>query len=101
MVQMLIMDSNMTNQIAQETKLSNRVCKKCLFREMAEEQQKDLKKYLAVIKPQDKVAPGVYEKRLSICKSCDKLLEATCEACGCYVEYRAVVERSHCPKKKW
>ena len=25
----------------------------------------------------------------------------TCQACGCYAEFRAYGKRSRCPKKKW
>lgn len=78
-----------------------RFCKKCLIRDLAETEQGDLKKYLAVIKQQDKVSDEIYETRLNICRECDKLLEATCEACGCYVEYRAIIKHGKCPYKKW
>lgn len=78
-----------------------RICKKCFLRDLAEEDQKDLKKYLAAIKPKDRASEAMYEERLSVCRECDKLNEATCEACGCYVEFRAYARDSHCPKKKW
>ena len=78
-----------------------RICRKCLLQDLAEEEQKDLKKYLGVIKKQDRVPDAEYERRLNICRSCEKLTEATCQSCGCYVEYRAVVKHSHCPNKKW
>lgn len=78
-----------------------RICKKCLLRDMQESEQGELKKYLSVIKPQDKVSHEVYETRLNICRECEKLVEATCVACGCYVEYRAIVKHSACPYKKW
>ena len=78
-----------------------RICKKCLLRDLAEEDQKELKKYLAAIKPKDRASDEVYEKRLGICRECEKLVEATCEACGCYVEYRAYASLSRCPKRKW
>lgn len=80
---------------------SARVCRQCLLRDLAEEDQKDLKKYLAVIKPADQCSPPVYESRLSICMECALLQDATCLACGCYVEFRAYVKTGHCPKKKW
>jgi len=85
----------------QAGKPDRRVCVRCLLRDLAEEDQRDLKKYLAVIKEQDRVDPGTYEARLQICLSCEKLNHATCEACGCYVEFRAYSRESRCPKKKW
>ncbi len=42
-----------------------------------------------------------YERRLTLCKDCEKLLQGTCLACGCYVELRAAARGGHCPKKKW
>ena len=78
-----------------------RFCKKCLIRDLAVEEQKDLQKYIDVIKKQDRVSDELYEKRLNICRECDKLLDATCEACGCYVEYRAIIKHGKCPYKKW
>ncbi len=84
-----------------ETTDSKRICTRCLLRDMTEEDQKFLKKYLGIIKEPERADKKTYEKRLSICTSCDKLHEATCDACGCYVEFRAYVEASHCPKKKW
>ncbi len=71
------------------------------MRDQEESAQGELKKYLSVIKPKDKVSDEKYEERLEICRSCEKLVQATCEACGCYVEYRAVVKHSSCPYKKW
>lgn len=84
-----------------DNKLPERICKKCLLRDLAEEDQKDLKKYLAAIKEADRATEELYEKRLAVCRECEKLVEATCEACGCYVEFRAYASRSRCPKKKW
>lgn len=80
---------------------NKRICKKCLFRDKAPNEQIDLNKYLSVISENEKTPPSVYEKRLNICRQCDLLLEATCQACGCYVEFRAAVKHSRCPKKKW
>lgn len=71
------------------------------MRDKEESAQRELKKYLSVIKPQDKVSDEKYEERLEICRACEKLVQATCEACGCYVEYRAVVKQGTCPYKKW
>lgn len=67
---------------------------------MVQEEQKDLKKYLDVIKQDEQVSDVIYEQRLNICTMCESLLEATCQACGCYVEFRAAVKHSRCPKKR-
>ncbi len=43
----------------------------------------------------------VYEKRLVICKDCNKLLNGMCRLCGCFVEVRAAVQTQACPNRKW
>lgn len=77
------------------------ICKKCLLREMAQADQAMIKKYTEAIKGADRVAKEEYERRLSICKECEKLNAGTCNACGCYVELRALTAVSYCPHKKW
>lgn len=80
---------------------NQRICKKCLLRDLAVQDQKNIKRYLDAIKQQDRVKEQVYEERLAICKECDRLNEATCQACGCYVELRAALRHGRCPYKKW
>lgn len=79
----------------------NRICKRCLIRDLAIEDQKDLQKYLDVIKEPERADKVTYEARLAICLSCEKMSGATCTACGCYVEFRALPKHSRCPAKKW
>lgn len=81
--------------------MNTRICKKCLLREMAEEDAKQIEKYKDAIKLADRVSETVYEERLAVCKSCDLLNAGTCGACGCYVELRAVAKSGRCPHKKW
>ena len=77
------------------------ICKKCLLREMAEQDQKMIQKYKDAIHKQDRVSEKQYEIRLSACKECEKLNAGTCAACGCYVELRALVLQGKCPYGKW
>lgn len=77
------------------------ICKRCLLREMAEADAAMIKKYVDAIKGEDRVPEKEYEARLAVCKACDKLNAGTCNACGCYVELRALTGVSHCPHKKW
>ncbi len=79
----------------------NNVCKKCLMREMAEADALMIEKYKAAIKNEDRVSEDIYEKRLSVCKECDRLNAGTCAACGCYVELRALSPVSKCPYHSW
>ena len=81
--------------------MPGKVCKKCLLREMAEADKAMIEKYKAAIKEADQVSQDEYERRLAICKDCEKLNAGTCIACGCYVELRAASNISHCSYKKW
>lgn len=79
-----------------------RVCKRCLLREFDEaEYREKLERYIVGLDSDVKAAEPLYEKRLSVCKECEKLSEGTCLACGCYVELRAAVKTGRCPHKKW
>ena len=79
----------------------NRVCKKCLMREMASADALMIEKYMAAIKAEDRVPEGEYERRLSLCKECERLNAGICAACGCYVELRALSPVSTCPYHSW
>lgn len=78
-----------------------KVCKRCLLREMAEADYRKIEKYKEAIKLEDRVVDEEYENRLNVCKSCDKLNDGTCAACGCYVELRALGKNTSCPYAKW
>jgi molybdopterin-biosynthesis enzyme MoeA-like protein len=77
------------------------ICKKCLLREMAQEDAKKIAYYKEAIKKADRVGEEEYEKRLLVCKACELLNAGTCGACGCYVELRAAAKSGRCPHKKW
>lgn len=81
--------------------MKKRICKRCLMRDMAEADLQMIEKYKSAIKNEDRVSEEAYEKRLQVCKTCDYLNEGTCNACGCYVELRALGLVSECPYKKW
>ncbi len=81
--------------------MSERKCIRCLLRELAEKDYENIKKYIDIIRPSERTDDELYEERLTICKECDRLLDGTCNACGCYVEIRAASKNSSCPKKKW
>lgn len=78
-----------------------RVCKRCLLRDMAEADKQMIEQYKDAIKKCDKVEEEKYEQRLGVCKQCDYLNSGTCNACGCYVELRALGKLSKCPYSKW
>ena len=87
--------------------MEQRICTRCLLREMLDADSTNnaememIEPYRAAIKQADRVTEEEYERRLAVCRDCDKLLAGTCGACGCYVELRATAKVSHCPRKKW
>lgn len=87
--------------MSETVKTEQRICKKCLLRDLAAKDQKNIKRYLDAIKPQDRADEKTYEERLAVCRECERLIDATCQACGCYVELRAAVRHGRCPYKKW
>jgi len=79
-------------------------CRKCLLRDLDRgEYFKTMYDYIENLDEEIKTSPEEYEKRLTLCKECDRLLDGMCGVCGCYVEMRAAVTKNCCPavKKKW
>ncbi len=82
---------------------SDRLCKRCLTREMAGQEKvfQNMREYIENLDIDVKANDVLYESRLNVCKECDLLLQGMCRTCGCYVELRAAVEKHTCPNKKW
>ena len=79
-----------------------RVCRKCLLQDMEGNEGKDyIKKYIDILSKAERTGDALYAKRLDLCRNCEYLAEATCQACGWYVEIRAAGKRAGCPYKKW
>ena len=82
--------------------IDNRICKMCLLKDYYPEKYKEtLEEYINRIKPEEKASENEYNRRLDICKDCEKLSQGTCLRCGCYVELRAASKNAHCPGKSW
>lgn len=80
-------------------------CKKCLLREMAEQ---DVLESITVridkLSENEKTDEEIYSKRLNECKNCENLISGVCMKCGCYVEFRAAFKKQKCPdvkNRKW
>lgn len=81
---------------------TKRYCRKCLLAEL--DDKKLLAQVRTAIERLDKdmrVSDSDYRLRLDVCRECDYLNEATCGACGCYVELRAAAKTGTCPYGKW
>nr|WP_307990676.1 DUF6171 family protein [uncultured Niameybacter sp.] len=77
-------------------------CKKCLVRDMDEAIYfENMFNYIENLDQSLKVSSMLYEERLGICKSCERLISGMCNACGCFVEMRAVIKHNNCPYDKW
>ena len=79
-----------------------RFCRKCFLAELDNEKLlADVKEAIERIEPKDRLTGQKYDVRLETCRTCDYLEDATCKACGCYVELRAASQSTKCPYKKW
>ena len=78
-----------------------RDCKACILAKIDAEYAANLEQRIKHIDKELKVTPETYQERMSICENCDKLEQAICRACGCYVELRGVMRKNACPYKKW
>lgn len=81
--------------------MSQIICKKCFIGVQAEQYSEMIEKCKAAIPVRDRTEDGEYARRIGLCEECEFFHAATCRACGCYVELRAMKKGTHCPKKKW
>ena len=76
-------------------------CRKCLTKDMDwNDYFATMHQYIDQIDPEMKVDAMTYQSRLSVCSGCERLLDAMCNACGCYVELRAAMKKKDCPYRK-
>jgi hypothetical protein len=72
-------------------------CPRCLLNESDQaELHAVITEYIKNIPPENRTPPAEYNKRLSICKDCDRLLSGMCVLCGCYIELRAARANQRC-----
>ena len=80
-------------------------CKKCLLREMAEEDVlESITTRIEKLSEKEKADDELYTRRLQKCKNCEHLISGVCMKCGCYVEFRAAFKKQNCPdvkSRKW
>jgi hypothetical protein len=77
-------------------------CRKCFLEEIdPAAYERDIKRLLLLMEPSEKASEGKYQARLSVCRACGYLNQATCDACGCYVELRAAKQDGRCPYHRW
>ena len=77
-------------------------CTRCLLKDYSKEvYEKLIVEGLKALPPEDLTTEDVTAVRLEVCKTCEKINQGTCLACGCYVEIRAALKAGKCPYKKW
>ena len=82
--------------------MERKPCRKCLLEQFDEERYLTLiRKEIDWMDEEMRAQEELYRKRLACCTECEKLMQGTCLACGCYVELRAAARRGNCPRKKW
>ena len=80
------------------------VCRRCLLKDLnREEYFNSIYDYIQSIQGEERTPEEEYRKRLSLCQSCDYLVNGMCRHCGCFVEVRAVKRNQRCPdpNPKW
>lgn len=75
-----------------------RQCRRCLLLQAGDTVNYDLiQEHISRLSPDEKAGDEQYRQRLTMCSSCDELIDGTCLKCGCYVEFRAAFKKQHCP----
>lgn len=71
--------------------------------DMIKNSKAELQKYISSMSDDIKVENDEYEKRLTLCDKCDKLVNGVCGLCGCFVMARAAKKIMSCPASppKW
>lgn len=78
-----------------------RICRRCLLRELDGEYFKSIYQYIENIPREQKAPPKEYARRLDLCRACADLQNGMCAQCGCFAEVRAAKLRQACPLGKW
>lgn len=76
-----------------------KICRRCLLQDMAGENDyyQSVVRYRKTLPKTKRTPDDEYARRLTACRGCEHLDNATCMACGCYVEMRAARLDMHCP----
>lgn len=79
-------------------------CRKCLLKDLIEDEYfRSIYDYIEHLPEEVKTPQPEYARRLSLCMSCDDLINGMCRQCGCFVEVRAAKAHNTCPgvNRKW
>lgn len=77
---------------------NRKICIKCLLEDINEKEiLVKIRELIDAIPEEDRTEKTEYDRRLSICRNCENLINGTCKKCGCYVELRAAGKKRYCP----
>ena len=79
-------------------------CLRCLLSELGStDYTRSLLEHIRSVPEDRRVSEEIYQARLRECRQCDRLLNALCLECGCYVELRALKPGAECAAavKRW
>ena len=68
-----------------------------LLRELDGEYFQSIYQYIQNLPAEQKANSDTYRARLSLCRTCDHLVNGMCDLCGCFVEVRAAKKLQRCP----
>ncbi|MCR5627818.1 MAG: DUF6171 family protein [Lachnospiraceae bacterium] len=79
-----------------------RICRQCdILSKLPEDVASYAIKLFELLPMAERAEEELMQKRLSVCKECNRREQSTCLECGCYIEMRAMKKNDKCPKKKW
>lgn len=76
-------------------------CRKCLLNQDSGALYQSVQELIAALPQSQRAQPPVYQSRLEVCRSCERLQNGMCLSCGCFVQVRAAKAGEHCPWDKW
>ena len=76
-----------------------RFCLRCLLSDLSdmEEAAREVGAQIDALPSENRVNEQTRTERLTICRECGYLENATCALCGCYVDFRAAQRWKACP----
>ena len=79
-------------------------CLRCLLEDLDQDGiTQGLREYIESYPADRRVSEEIYRERLARCRECERLINAMCAECGCYIEIRALKPGQECaaPVKRW
>jgi hypothetical protein len=86
----------------EKTADSKRICRQCdILSKLPEDVAVYAIKLFELLPETERSDEALMEKRIAVCKECERREGSTCLECGCYIEMRVMKKPERCPVKKW